>query len=59
MSSTQLSNDTATEASGAAAVPLRPEVVVMPVADVDRANSDPDGNRWLLQELTERLPGRV
>jgi catechol 2,3-dioxygenase-like lactoylglutathione lyase family enzyme len=20
---------------------------------------DPDGNRWLLQELTERLPGRV
>jgi catechol 2,3-dioxygenase-like lactoylglutathione lyase family enzyme len=21
--------------------------------------SDPDGNRWLLQELTQRLPGRV
>src|SRR5688572_21699625 len=21
--------------------------------------NDPDGNRWLLQELTERLPGRV
>jgi catechol 2,3-dioxygenase-like lactoylglutathione lyase family enzyme len=21
--------------------------------------SDPDGNSWLLQELTERLPGRV
>ena len=21
--------------------------------------SDPDGNRWLLQEITERLPGRV
>ena len=21
--------------------------------------SDPDGNGWLLQELTERLPGRV
>ncbi len=21
--------------------------------------SDPDGNRWLLQELTERAPGRV
>jgi catechol 2,3-dioxygenase-like lactoylglutathione lyase family enzyme len=21
--------------------------------------SDPDGNRWLLQELTDRLPGRV
>ncbi len=21
--------------------------------------SDPDGNGWLLQEITERLPGRV
>ena len=21
--------------------------------------SDPDGNRWVLQEITERLPGRV
>jgi predicted enzyme related to lactoylglutathione lyase len=21
--------------------------------------SDPDGNRWMLQEITERLPGRV
>jgi hypothetical protein len=21
--------------------------------------SDPDGNRWLLQEVTTRLPGRV
>jgi catechol 2,3-dioxygenase-like lactoylglutathione lyase family enzyme len=21
--------------------------------------SDPDGNRWLLQEITERLPGRI
>jgi len=20
---------------------------------------DPDGNQWLLQEITERLPGRV
>jgi hypothetical protein len=20
---------------------------------------DPDGNRWMLQEITERLPGRV
>jgi hypothetical protein len=34
MSSTQLSNDIATKASGAAAVPLRLEVVVIPVADV-------------------------
>jgi catechol 2,3-dioxygenase-like lactoylglutathione lyase family enzyme len=22
-------------------------------------SSDPDGNGWLLQEITERLPGRV
>ena len=28
------------------------EVVVVPVADVDRAN------RWLLQQITTRLPGR-
>lgn len=21
--------------------------------------ADPDGNRWLVQEITERLPGRV
>ncbi len=57
------------------------EVVVLPVADVDRARdfyaallpgpapdhrsyasfasfSDPDGNGWLLQEITTRLPGR-
>jgi catechol 2,3-dioxygenase-like lactoylglutathione lyase family enzyme len=108
MSSTQVSKDTATEASAAAAVPLRLEVVVMPVADVDGAKSfyqglgwrldgdvaggdgdlgdgfdpgsdgraagpdpegrcycsygsftDPDGNRWLPQEVKERLPGRV
>jgi hypothetical protein len=45
---------------------MKLEVVVLPVADVDRANdfysyasfSDPDGNRWLLQEITTRLPGR-
>jgi hypothetical protein len=24
-----------------------------------RPFSDPDGNRWLLQEVTARLPGRV
>ena len=61
------------------------EVVVLPVADADRAKdffqdlrltvtdieaartelsdrgaavSDPDGNGWLLQEITTRLPGR-
>jgi catechol 2,3-dioxygenase-like lactoylglutathione lyase family enzyme len=124
MSSKQLSNDAARAASKAAAVPMRLEAVVVPVADVERANrfyqrlgwrvdadvsadddysrgvdvseefhdaggglgggfvadtearaagpdpqgrsyatyasfSDPDGNRWLLQEITERLPGRV
>jgi catechol 2,3-dioxygenase-like lactoylglutathione lyase family enzyme len=37
MSSKQPSNDTATEASKAAAVPMRLEAVVVPVADVDRA----------------------
>ena len=42
---------------------LKLEVVIIPVSDVDRAKrasfSDPDGNAWLLQETTERLPGRV
>jgi catechol 2,3-dioxygenase-like lactoylglutathione lyase family enzyme len=38
MSSKQLSNDAATEASKAAAVPMRLEAVVVRVADVDRAN---------------------
>jgi catechol 2,3-dioxygenase-like lactoylglutathione lyase family enzyme len=37
MSGTQESTGSATEASGPAAVPLRFEVVVLPVADVDRA----------------------
>ncbi|HEY7325028.1 MAG TPA: VOC family protein [Streptosporangiaceae bacterium] len=38
----------------------------MPGRDPDRASyrsfatfADPDGNSWLLQEITERLPGRV
>jgi hypothetical protein len=35
--STQASNDTATRMSSDAAVPFRLEVVVIPVADVDRA----------------------
>jgi hypothetical protein len=34
---------------------MKLEVVVLPVADVDRAN---DFYRWLLQEITTRLPGR-
>jgi catechol 2,3-dioxygenase-like lactoylglutathione lyase family enzyme len=37
MSTTQLGNDAATEASKAAAVPMRLEAVVVPVVDVDRA----------------------
>jgi catechol 2,3-dioxygenase-like lactoylglutathione lyase family enzyme len=38
----------------------------LPGPDPDRASyrsfasfADPDGNTWLLQELTERLPGRT
>lgn len=27
--------------------------------DVAAEASGPDGNRWLLQQVTERLPGRV
>ena len=38
MSSEQLSDNAATEASKAAAAPMRLEAVVIPVADVDRAN---------------------
>jgi hypothetical protein len=46
---------------------MKLEVVVLPVADVDRSKSfnasfasfrDPDGNTWFLQETTTRLPGR-
>jgi catechol 2,3-dioxygenase-like lactoylglutathione lyase family enzyme len=40
--------DAATEASGAAAVPMRLEVVVVPVADVDRAKSFYQGLGWRL-----------
>jgi catechol 2,3-dioxygenase-like lactoylglutathione lyase family enzyme len=38
MSTKQLSNEAATELSRAAAVPMRLEAVVVPVADVDRAS---------------------
>jgi catechol 2,3-dioxygenase-like lactoylglutathione lyase family enzyme len=38
MNTKQLSNDAATEAPNAVAVPMRLEAVVVPVADVDRAN---------------------
>jgi hypothetical protein len=46
-------------------VDMKLEVVVLPVADVDRQSygsfvsfSDPDGNQWFVQEVTTRLPGR-
>ena len=39
MSTTQLSNDIAAQASGVTAVPFRIEVVVVPVSDVDRAKA--------------------
>jgi catechol 2,3-dioxygenase-like lactoylglutathione lyase family enzyme len=46
MSSKHLSNDAATEAFQAAAVPMRLEAVVVPVADVDRANRFYQRLRW-------------
>ncbi|MGH2712587.1 MAG: VOC family protein [Thermoleophilaceae bacterium] len=46
MSSTQVSNDIATEAFASAAVPLGLEVVVTPVADVDRAMGFYRGLGW-------------
>jgi hypothetical protein len=63
MSSTRLSIDTAREASGVATVPMGFEVTT---PDPQRRSylswasfTDPDGNRGLLQEIKERLPGRV
>jgi catechol 2,3-dioxygenase-like lactoylglutathione lyase family enzyme len=47
---------------------MRLEAVTLPVSDVDRAKDfymrlgwrlDADGNGWLLQEITTRLPGRT
>lgn len=40
---------------GAQKLEMKLEVVVLPVASF----RDLDGNGWLLQEITERLPGRV
>jgi catechol 2,3-dioxygenase-like lactoylglutathione lyase family enzyme len=48
MSSTQLSSDTATGAAGATTVPMRFEVAVLPVADVDRAKAFYEGLGWRL-----------
>jgi catechol 2,3-dioxygenase-like lactoylglutathione lyase family enzyme len=48
MSSTQLSGQAATQSSGAAPVPMRLEVVTLPVADVDRAKAFYQGLGWRL-----------
>jgi len=48
MSSTHLTDDTTTETSGATAVPMRLEVVTLPVADVDRAKAFYQGLGWRL-----------
>src|SRR3954469_23490658 len=46
MSSTQIGSDTATPATGTTGVPMRLEVVVVPVADVDRAKRFYQGLGW-------------
>jgi len=48
MSNTQLSDDTASAPSGAAAVAMRFEVAVLPVADVDRAKAFYERLGWRL-----------
>ena len=48
MSSTQMSTHSATDASGGAPVPLRFEVTVLPVADVDRAKAFYERLGWRL-----------
>lgn len=48
MSTMQVSAETATEGSGAAAVPMRLEVIALPVADVDRARAFYLGLGWRL-----------
>jgi hypothetical protein len=40
-----------------AKVDMKLEVAVLPVSDVGR--KDPDGNLWVVQEVTARLPGRI
>ena len=46
MSRTQVSSDAAREASGATAVPMRLEVVVVPISDFERAKSFYVGLGW-------------
>jgi catechol 2,3-dioxygenase-like lactoylglutathione lyase family enzyme len=48
MSTTQVGTETATEAPGAATVPMRIEVTTLPVADVDRAKAFYLGLGWRL-----------
>jgi len=48
MSSTSLSSDTASPAADVAALPMRFEVTVLPVADVDRAKAFYQGLGWRL-----------
>ena len=48
MGNTQANRDTGTEASGSATVPLRLEVVTVPVSDVDRAKLFYQGLGWRL-----------
>jgi len=48
MDGTQPSSDIATEASAATAIPMRFEVTVLPVSDVDRAKAFYQGLGWRL-----------
>ena len=48
MGNTPANSDNATEASGAATVPLRLEVVTVPVSDVDRAKRFYQSLGWRL-----------
>jgi catechol 2,3-dioxygenase-like lactoylglutathione lyase family enzyme len=48
MSDTQVSTEAATDTSGAAAVPMRLEVVVFPVTDANRTKSFYEGLGWRL-----------
>jgi catechol 2,3-dioxygenase-like lactoylglutathione lyase family enzyme len=48
MSSTQTSGETTTDGSGSAPVPLRFEVTLLPVTDVDRAKAFYEGLGWRL-----------
>ena len=66
-----LTQPTVVNERGTEGVDMKLGVVVVPVAGIEAAPapdrksygsfgpfSDPDGNGWLLQEITTRLPGR-